>query len=57
MQTNLQNMDDNKKQIIAIILLCLSIIIGFFFTIDQGYSYIEHKDSLELAQKDTIAQK
>ncbi|MFA6090692.1 MAG: hypothetical protein WC774_02855 [Candidatus Gracilibacteria bacterium] len=57
MQTNLQNVDDNKKQIIAIILLCLSILIGFFFTIDQGYGYIEHKDTLNLAQKDVIAQK
>ncbi len=57
MQTNLQNVDDNKKQIIAIVLLCLSILIGFFFTINQGYSYIEHKDTLNVAQKDAIEQK
>lgn len=57
MQTNLQNIDDNRKQIIAIAFLCLSILIGFFFTINQAYSYIENKDTLEAVKKDAAEQK
>ena len=40
MQTTLQEKAKNKKQMIALTLLSLSIIIGFFFTMDQGYIYI-----------------
>ena len=35
MQTLLKDKEKNKKQMISLILLCLSILIGFFFTMDQ----------------------
>lgn len=52
MQTNLQTKEKNRNQIISIILLCLSIIIGFFFTMDQWYGYIEKRDALETIKKE-----
>lgn len=57
MQTTLQDKEKNKKQIISLVLLVLSIIIGFFFTIDQGYSYIEKKDTLETSKKEVSEKK
>lgn len=57
MQTTLQDKEKNKKQIISLVLLILSIIIGFFFTIDQGYSYIEKKDTFETSKKEVSEKK
>lgn len=57
MQTNHQDTEKNKKQIISLILVSLSIIIGFFFTIDQGYSYIEKKDTLDTTKKEATEKK
>lgn len=57
MQTTLQEKEKNKKQIISLVLLSVSILIGFFFTIDQGYSYIEKRDTLEVTRKEASEKK
>lgn len=57
MQTTLQNTEKNRRQIISLILLILSIVIGFFFTMDQGYGYIEKKDTLEATKKEASEKK
>lgn len=57
MQTTLQDKEKNRNQIVSLILLCLSIIIGFFFTMDQGYGYIEKKDALETVKKEASEKK
>lgn len=57
MQTTLQKKEENKKQMISLVLLCLSIIMGFFLTMDQGYSYIEKKDTLATTKKEASEKK
>lgn len=57
MQTTLQDKEKNRKQMISLVLLASSIVIGFFFTIDQGYSYIEKKDTLETTKKEVSEKK
>lgn len=57
MQTTLEEKEKNKKQVISLVLLSLSIVIGFFFTMDQGYSYIEKKDTLEATKKEVSEKK
>ncbi|MDD2917227.1 MAG: hypothetical protein PHH70_05270 [Candidatus Gracilibacteria bacterium] len=57
MQTNIQNKENNQKQMISLVLLCLSILIGFFFTMDQGYSYIEKKDALAMSETEVSDKK
>lgn len=57
MQTTIQDKENNKKQMISLVLLCLSIVIGFFFTMDQGYSYIEKKDTLASTAKEVADKK
>lgn len=57
MQTTLQNTEKNRKQIVSLVFLSLSILIGFFFTMDQGYGYIEKKDMLETTKKEASEQK
>ncbi len=57
MQTTPQEKEKNKKQIISLVLISLSILIGFFFTMDQGYSYIEKKDTLETTKKEANEKK
>lgn len=56
MQANFKDTTKSKPQIISLLLIAASIIIGFFFTIDQGYSHIEKKDTLE-ATKQELAEK
>lgn len=57
MQTTLQNTEKNRKQMVSLVLLALSIVIGFFFTMDQGYGYIEKKDALEATKKEAAEKK
>lgn len=57
MQATLQNKEKNRNKIISIALLCLSIVIGFFFTMDQGYGYIEKKDALDTVKKEASDRK
>ncbi|MDD5197423.1 MAG: hypothetical protein PHN60_01030 [Candidatus Gracilibacteria bacterium] len=57
MQTTLQDKEKNKKQMISLALLACSIVIGFFFTMDQGYGYIEKKDTLETTKKEVSEKK
>lgn len=57
MQTTLQDKEKNRKQMISLVLLASSIVIGFFFTMDQGYSYIEKKDTLEATKKEVSEKK
>ncbi|NCP77001.1 hypothetical protein GW819_02885 [Candidatus Gracilibacteria bacterium] len=57
MQTTLQNKEDNRKQVISLVFLICSIVIGFFFTLDQGYGYIEKKDTLDATKKEVIEKK
>jgi hypothetical protein len=57
MQTTSQEKEKNKKQMISLILLVCTIIIGFFFTIDLGYGYIEKKDTAELTKKEVTEKK
>ncbi len=52
MQTTPQDKEKNQKQMISLVLIILSILIGFFFTMDQGYGYIEKKDALETSKKE-----
>lgn len=52
MQTTAQEKEKNKRQMISLVFICLSILIGFFFTMDQGYSYIEKKDTFETTKKE-----
>ena len=57
MQTTLQNKENNRKQVLSLVFLICSIVIGFFFTLDQGYSYIEKKDTLDATKKEIIEKK
>lgn len=57
MQTTLQEKEKNKKQMISLVFLTLSIVIGFFFAMDQGYGYIERKDTLETLKKEVNEKK
>lgn len=57
MKTIAQDKQKNKKQMVSLLLLSLSIAIGFFFTIDQGYTYMERKDTLEVTKKEVIEKK
>lgn len=51
MQTNVTKKADEQKQMIALVLLGLAILIGFFLTKEQYYSYIEKSDSLSTVTK------
>lgn len=42
---------------ISLVLLICSILIGFFFTMDQRYGYIEKKDTLETTNREVSIQK
>lgn len=57
MRTNIQDKQKNRNQIISLVLLCLSIVIGFFFTMDQGYGYMEKRDSLDALKKEVDGKK
>lgn len=57
MQTTQQDKEKNQKQVISLILLIASILLGFFITIDQGYTYIEQKDTLEMTTKEILEKK
>ncbi|MDD2891650.1 MAG: hypothetical protein PHQ95_01675 [Candidatus Gracilibacteria bacterium] len=57
MQTTLQNKEKNNKQMLSLIFLSLSIVIGFFFTMDQGYTYMENKDMLETTRQEVSEKK
>lgn len=57
MQTTAQEKEKNKKQVISLVFIILSIGIGFFFTMNQGYSYIEKKDTLETTHKEATEKK
>lgn len=57
MRTISENKKRSRDQIISIVLLIGSIVIGFFFTMDQGYGYIEKKDTLEATKKEASEKK
>ncbi len=57
MQSHLQSKIQNKTQIISLVLVSISILVGFFFTIDQGYSYMANKDAFESSKKEVIEKK